>query len=101
MLVRIRTLLIEQLRTEAGIVHPLIRLGGSPMLADMIRGLEAGQKDIERELDRIFAMTGGLKPPPDVAPSWAVLYVAIGVMADRIRRRHALARTEIYGPLVV
>ena len=38
-LIRVRTLLIDQLRTEAGIVHPLIRLGGSPMLADMIRGM--------------------------------------------------------------
>lgn len=99
-LIRVRTLLIEQLRTEAGIVHPLIRLGGSPMLADMIRGIQAGQAEIERELDRMLSMTDGLKPPPDVTPSWAALYVAIGVMADRIRRRHALARTDVYGPLV-
>jgi regulator of cell morphogenesis and NO signaling len=98
-LMRLQDLLTARIRTEAGILCPLIRIGGSPVVAEMVARLRIDQGVAAGQLDDIGAMTGGFRPPADASPSWRALYLALAGLADSLAEYDRVMTDRLF-PLI-
>jgi len=74
----------SHMQKEEAILFPLMRAGGSPMIAGPISVMLAEHEDHGDNLRKLEELTNGFEPPADACTTWRALYAGVRKFVDDV-----------------